>query len=69
MHEEDIVVVEIGQKIFGAARQGPDAPTFQPRGEPLRKRKAQIGAALFDAGETCADHRRLQTAPHRFDLG
>ena len=45
MHEKHVAVVELGQQIFGAAAKRGDPAALQPRGEALRKGKAQIAAA------------------------
>ena len=41
----------------------------QALGEALGQGKAQIGAALLDAGEALAEHGGLQSAADGFDLG
>ena len=67
--DQDIAVVEIGEKIFGAARQRRDRAPGQPFGEILGERKAQIRATRLDLGEDASDKRRFQAAAYGFDFG
>ncbi len=69
MHGEHFAPVQPDHEIFRAPVQPLDAAALQPLGEILRKRKAQIRAALLHLGEARAFHHRSKAPPHGFDFG
>ena len=68
MHDEHLAVVETRQEIFRAPVESLDFPPFEPLGEALGQREAQILAPLLDARELVADQDWLKAPSHRLDL-
>lgn len=68
MHNQNIAIGQVCQKIFGAPSKGGNALTFNTLCKILRERKAQIWAALFQTLYAFMFQNRLQTAPNRFNF-
>ena len=68
MHDEHVARGQIGKEIFGAAAEAGHRLAFQPLGEILRQRPAQIAAAHFDLDEALALHGGLEPAAYGFDF-
>ena len=68
MSDQRFAAVEAEEKVFGAARESDNPPRRQPLRESGREGKPDVGAAQFDPLNSRAEHRRLEAAPHGFDL-
>jgi hypothetical protein len=69
MHQQHLAGGDIRQQVFRPPADAADGLPFQPVGEVLRERKAQVRTARLDAHEARTFHHRLQAAAHGFDLG
>ena len=69
MHHQHVAGGEIGEEIFCASAEAFDGLPFEPRGEILRQRPAQVAAARLDLGEARAFHDGRKPAAHGLDFG
>ena len=61
--------VEMGQDVFGPALQPIDPSAHQPLGKSVWQREPEIRPAQHHATQNLARQHRLQSTPHRLDLG
>jgi hypothetical protein len=69
MHHQHVAGRQVRKQIFGAPSEALDRLAFEPGGEILRQRPAQVAAVRDDLGEARALHHRRESAAHRFDFG
>jgi hypothetical protein len=67
--EDDIVIVEMNQDVFGPPIDTKDSPTLQASGKACRQGKAQIGAPLDDTAQAAPLELHGKTATDGFDFG
>ena len=68
MHHQHVARGEFGKQIFRPPRERGDGRPFQPPGEIVGQRPAQVGPVRFDRDEARAHHRGRQAAADRLDL-
>src|SRR5215218_4197630 len=69
MHDQHLAGREVGQEIFRPPPEPDHLLPSEPRDEALGKPEAQIRPPLLDPLDPRADHRRLEPAADRLDLG
>jgi hypothetical protein len=68
VHDQRLAVVERCDQVFAAAVDVQHPAALEPRGEVGGQRKAQVVAALLNAGNADARHHRLKAPADGLDL-
>ena len=69
VYGEYFPLVEMDEQVFGPSVEPQNHSSCEALGKVLRQGKAQVAAALVNAGEPMATEYGFQTSAHRLDLG